>query len=327
MDELIEEVVDLIRNRTPIDALNAIVAKAPEDIREKAKQIFDNPSVIETLDEKWSDLLALIYYAHLSQYSSQLTTRHGIAGQAVSSLTASKICRKLNVPQLEAIFLLSGAKALNLMGMKDRAEVCYLKAEEILRDLVKRDESYLRELSDVLNDLGIIYIEQNDREKGEKYLKEALKIRRKLAVDDESALPVLAQTLNNLASLYKDMRKYGEADEFFAEAEEIYRNLVKKNENYIVDLAVVLCNYAALCRIIREFEKAEAMYKEALEIFRKLTEKDPFYNSGVADVLMYLSGLYREMGRYEEAEKYMKEANKVFDQLVARMQGQTGISS
>jgi len=320
MDELLKEVADLIRNKTAVDALNAIISKAPEDVKEKAKKLFDDPNVIQSLDEWWADLLSLIYYAHLSRYSSKLTTRQGIAGQAVSSLTAAKLSRKLNIPELEAIFLLSGAKALTLMGMRDRAEICYLKAEEILRDLVKKDESFLKELADVLNDLGIIYTEMNEKEKGQKYLEEALKIRRQLAEKDESFLPVLAQTLNNLASLYKDMKRYGEADEFFDEAEKIYRKLVEKDENYIIDLAVVLCNYGALCRVIREYEKAESLYKEALEIFKKLTEKDVFYNSGVADVLMYLSGLYRDMGGFDEAEKYMKMANQVFNELIAKMQ-------
>ncbi len=327
MEDLLKEIAFLIRNRTAVDALNALIARAPEDVKEKAKKLFDDPKVVEELDGMWADVLALIYYAHLSRYSSQLTTRQGIAGQVVSSLTAAKLSRKLEIPELEAIFLLSGAKGLTLMGMKDRAEVCYLKAEEILRDLVKRDESFLKELADVLNDLGIIYVEMNEKEKGEKYLEEALRIRRSLAEKDESYLPVLAQTLNNLASLYKDTKRYDKADELFDEAEKIYRKLVEGDENYIIDLAVVLCNYGALCRVIREFEKAEALYKEALEIFKKLTEKDVFYNSGVADVLMYLSGLYRDKGEFDKAEEYMKMANQVYNELLAKLQERSEASS
>jgi len=320
MDDLIREIAEVIRKGSAVEALNVVISKAPEEVKEKAKKLFDDPEVVRSLDEKWADILSLIYYAHLAQYSSQLTTRGGIAGRAVSSLTAAKLSKKLNIPELEALFLLSGAKALTLMGMRDRAEVCYLKAEEILRDLVKKDESFLKELADVLNDLGIIYVEMKEKEKGKRYLEEALNIRRKLAEKDESMLPVLAQTLNNLGSLYKEMKKYGEADEFFYEAERIYRKLAEKDENYIIDLAVVLCNYGALCRVVKEYEKAEALYKEALEIFKKLTEKDVFYNSGVADVLMYLSGLYRDMGKFDEAERYMKMANEVYNRLLAKMQ-------
>ncbi len=320
MDEILKEVAFLIRNRSAVDALNFVISKAPEDVKEKAKKLFDDPKIVETLDGFWADVLALIYYAHLSSYSSKLTTRQGIAGQVVSSLTASKLAKKLNVPELEAIFLLSGAKGLTLMGMKDRAEVCYLKAEEMLRELVKKDESYLKELADVLNDLGIIYVEAKDNEKGERYLEEALRIRRELVKKDESYLPVLAQTLNNLASLYKETKRYDKADELFEEAERIYRRLAEKDENYVIDLAVVLCNYGALCRVIREFEKAERMYREALEIFKKLTEKDVFYNSGVADVLMYLSGLYRDKGDFDKAEEYMKMANEVYNELLAKLQ-------
>ncbi len=327
MDELIKEVAFLIRNRTPLDALNALIAKAPEEVKEKAKKLFDDPNVIEKLDGVWADLLALIYYAHLSRYSSQFTTKQGIVGRVVSSLTAAKLAKKLDIPELEAIFLLSGAKGLTLMGMRDRAEVCYLKAEELLRDLVKKDESFLRELADVLNDLGIIYVETNEKEKGENYLEEALKIRRELAEKDEAFLPMLAQTLNNLASLYKDTKRYDKADELFDEAEKIYRKLVEKDENYIIDLAVVLCNYGALCRVIREFERAEKLYREALDIFKKLTEKDVFYNSAVADVLMYLSGLYRDMGDFDRAEEYMKRANEVYNELLAKLQERSEASS
>ncbi len=327
MDELIREVAFLIRNGTAVDALNALIAKAPEEVKEKAKKLFDDPNIIETLDGVWADLLALIYYAHISRYSSQLTTKQGIVGRVVSSLTAAKLAKKLGIPELEAIFLLSGAKGLTLMGMRDRAEVCYLKAEELLRDLVKKDESFLKELADVLNDLGIIYVETNEKEKGENYLEEALKIRRELAEKNEAYLPMLAQTLNNLASLYKDTKRYDKADELFDEAEKIYRKLVEKDENYVIDLAVVLCNYGALCRVIREFEKAEKLYREALDIFKKLTEKDIFYNSAVADVLMYLSGLYRDMGDFDKAEEYMKRANEVYNELLAKLQERSEASS
>jgi len=276
MNEVVKVVARRIREENPLSALNYVVENAPDEIKEKAKLIFDDPKVIEEIGGEWGDILALIYYAHISRYASSVMTKQGIAGQVVSSLTAAKISRKLNTPELEAMFLLSGGKALSLMGMRDRAEICYLKAEELLRKLVKEDRGFLKELSDVLNDLGIIYVESGDKEKGQKLLEEALEIRRELGKSEEN-LPMLAQTLNNLASLYKDLRLYDKSDELFEEAERIYRDLVKKDENYYVDLAVVLCNYGALYRVIKEHEKSEKLYLEALEIFKKLVEKNEFY--------------------------------------------------
>jgi len=327
MNDVIKEVARLIRSGDPISALNYVVQVAPEEIKEKAKRIFDDPNVVEEVGGKWGDILALIYYAHMLKYASSVMTKQGIAGQAVSALTGAKLSRKLESKELEAIFLLSSGKALSLMGMRDRAEICYLKAEELLRDLVKEDTSFLKELSDVLNDLGIIYVESGDKEKGQKLLEEALEIRRKLAEQNDVFLPMLAQTLNNLASLYKDIRLYDKSDEYFAEAESIYRKLVEKNENFLVDLAVVLCNYGALCRVIKEYEKAENLYKEALEIFKKLVEKNEFYKSAIADVLMYLSGLYKDMGKYDLAKKYFEEANKTFAEFTSKMQRSTSSES
>ena len=63
MDDLIKQVVELIRNKSPIDALNYILSNCPDEVKEKARQLFDNPDVIKTLDEKWANLLYLIYYA------------------------------------------------------------------------------------------------------------------------------------------------------------------------------------------------------------------------------------------------------------------------
>ncbi len=327
MKEIIKEVAELVRVGEPLLALNYVVSKAPEEIKEKAKHIFDDPKVIEEIEGDWGKLLALIYYAHMLKVSSGITTRRGIAGQAVSALTGAKLSRQLESEELEVFFLINSGKALSLMGMRDRAEICYVKAEEILRRLVKEDSSYLKELSDVLNDLGIIYVESGDKDKGRSLLEEALEIRRALAKENENFKPVLAQTLNNLASLYKDLRLYDKSEEFFAEAESIYRELVKKNENYRIDLAVVLCNYASLFRVIKEHEKAEKLYLEALQIFEDLAKKNEFYKSAVADVMMYLSGLYKDMGNFEKSKEYFEKANKTFAELTAKMSTSTEFSA
>ncbi len=312
MRDVVKEIAELIRVGEPILALNYVLSKAPEDVREKAKNMFDDPQVIEEIEGEWGKILALIYYSHMLKVSSRDMSRKGIAGQAVSALTGAKLSRQLESEELEAIFLLSGGKALSLMGMKDRAEICYVKAEEILRRLAREDSSWLKELSDVLNDLGIIYVESGDKEKGRSLLEEALEIRRELAKSNPAFKPMLAQTLNNLASLYKDLRIYDKSDEFFAEAEGIYRELVKENEDYKVDLAVVLCNYASLLRVLKEHKKSEKMYLEALKIFEELAEKNEFYKSAIADVCMYLSGLYKDMGDFERSKEFFERANKTF---------------
>ncbi len=327
MKEIVKEIAELIRVGEPIIALNYVIEKMPENLREKAKRIFDDPKVIEEIEGDWGKVLALIYYSHLLRVSSKDMSRRGIAGQAVSALTGAKISRQLESKELEAIFLLSGGKALSLMGMRDRAEICYVKAEEILRELVKEDESWLKELSDVLNDLGIIYVESGDKEKGKTFLEEALEIRRKLAESNPSFKPMLAQTLNNLASLYKDLRIYDKADEYFSEAEKIYRELVEEKEDYKVDLAVVLCNYASLFRVIKEHGKAERLYLEALEIFEELSKKNEFYKSAIADVCMYLSGLYKDMGDFERSKEYFERANKTFAEFTAKITASQGHSS
>lgn len=319
MKEIVKEVAELIRIGEPILALNYVISKAPEEVREKAKHIFDDPSIIDEIEGDWGKILALIYYSHILKVSSKDMSRRGIAGQAVSALTGAKLSRQLESEELEAIFLLSGGKALSLMGMRDRAEICYVKAEELLRRLAKEDKSWLKELSDVLNDLGIIYVESGDKEKGRMLLEEALEIRRELAKASKAFKPMLAQTLNNLASLYKDLRLYDKSEEYFAEAESIYRELVKENKDYRIDLAVVLCNYASLLRVIKEHEKSEKLYLEALSIFEELAKENEFYKSAIADVCMYLSGLYKDMGNFEKSKEYFERANKTFADFTAKM--------
>lgn len=318
MREIIREVAELIRSGEPLLALNYVVNKAPDEIKKKAKHIFDDPKLIEEIEGDWGKILALIYYSYILKISSGVFTRRRIASQAVSALTGAKISKQLNSEELEVHFLLNSGKALNLMGMKDRAEICYMKAEEIVRRIMKKDPSYLKELSDVLNDLGIMYVEGGDREKGRGLLEEALKIRKDLAKDPKFK-PMLAQTLNNLASLYKDLRLYDKADEYFSEAERIFRELVERDESYRIDLAVVLCNYASLFRVIKEYEKAENLYFEALKIFEDLAEKNEFYKSAIADVYMYLSGLYKDMGDFEKSKEYFKKANKTFAEITSKM--------
>jgi len=317
MKEIIREIAELIRVGEPILALNYIVSKAPEKIREKAKHIFDDPNIIDEIGGDWGKILALIYYSHILKVTSNDMSRRGIAGQAVSALTCAKLSRQLESEELEAIFLLSGGKALSLMGMKDRAEICYVKAEEILRRLSRKDKTWLKELSDVLNDLGIIYVESGDREKGKSLLEEALKIRRELAIINSEFKPMLAQTLNNLASLYKDLRIYDKSEEYFSEAEKIYRELTKEKKDYRIDLAVILCNYASLLRVIKEHKKSEKLYLEALRIFEDLAKENEFYKSAIADVCMYLSGLYKDMGNFEKSREFFERANRTFTEFMA----------
>ncbi len=158
-----------------------------------------------------------------------------------------------------------------------------------------------------LNNLAVLYNDQNRLEDAENSYIEALAIRRALAeINPSTYEPDVATTLNNLAILYRDQNRLVDAEKSYIEAIAIRR---ASADTYEPDVAMTLNNLAILYRAQNRLLDAEKSYIEALAIRRTLAEVNPsVYEPDVATTLNNLANLYRDQNRLEDAEKSYIEA-------------------
>jgi tetratricopeptide (TPR) repeat protein len=105
-----------------------------------------------------------------------------------------------------------------------------------------------------LNNLGVLYSDNNRMDDAEKAFDEALDIRRNLAVANPDAyLPNVANTLNNMANFYLTAGRKQEAETHAAEAERVLVPLWQANPALHGNLvAKILVNLARIAEASRQ---------------------------------------------------------------------------
>ena len=91
---------------------------------------------------------------------------------------------------------------------QERAKNSYSEALLIRRELAKDNpQTYLPDVADALNNLGILHACRNEQERAEKSFSEALHIRRKLAKDNpQTYLPKVAVIAVNMSIFYQNSK-------------------------------------------------------------------------------------------------------------------------
>lgn len=172
--------------------------------------------------------------------------------------------------------------------------------------------------SGVLNNLGVLYNNNQMMPEAEKVFNKALNTYRKLSGKNPNTfLGYLATTLNNLGKFYVDNQKMPEAEKAYNEASAIYRKLAQQNpDTYLPEVAMIMNNLGVYAQMNQKMPEAEKAYKEALSIYRTLAEKNP--NVFLQDVAMTLNNLgefYRVNQKMPEAEKAYYEARDLYRNL------------
>src|SRR4029077_17243856 len=141
-------------------------------------------------------------------------------------------------------FPVDAAPVLN--SDQNRMEETRKEHEEALktyRELAQKEpDTYLPEVAQTLNNLGIVDSAQNRAKEARKAFEEALKIYRELEQKNPGTyLPYVATTLNNLGVLDHAQNRMETAWKEYEEALKIYRLLAQKNpESYLPDVAQML---------------------------------------------------------------------------------------
>ncbi len=177
------------------------------------------------------------------------------------------------------------------------AEFSFLRAKKLYEEGDNKGLEY----SQVLSNLGLLYMSIGRFSEAKTYNQEALKIREELA---NGSLPHAA-SINNIGVWNKDMGNYGEAEKLINQAIEINRKYEKEEKTA---LAISLNNKAMLFQALGRYEEAEKLMHECLETAAKeMGERSNNY----IKLKINLAILYKEVKRYEEAEKIYLECIKI----------------
>ena len=193
-----------------------------------------------------------------------------------------------------AIFYTLLAKAYNKDKQVDLAIATWQKAISLQQNL-----NLSPDLAGSLNELGILYCEQEKYNQAEPLFKQALAMSQELLGDNH---PDFAGILNNLAVMYQNQRRYEEAEPLFNQALAIRQKLLGDHHS---DVAFSLNRLAELYRRQKRYKEAESLFKQAMVMRQKLLGDR---HLDVAANLDGLANLYLAQGRHEESESFLKQA-------------------
>ena len=162
-------------------------------------------------------------------------------------------------------------------------------------------------LAHSLNELGILYSQQEKHNQAEPLFKQALALGQELLGEHH---PDISSSLNNLAELYRNQRRYEEAEPLFKQALAIRQKLLGDHHS---DVPRILNNLAKMYSSQRRYEEVEPLLKQALAVRQKLLGD---HHSDVASSLINLAEFYGRQRRYEEAEPLLKQALAIRQKLL-----------
>jgi len=194
--------------------------------------------------------------------------------------------------------LFSYAYFLQIQNRLDKAISYYFKALNIT--------SNKKNISLIQNNLGVIYMYNNNYAASEKSFNISLEISQSLSKDTiDLNQSFVALTLNNLGLLYFKEHNYTVSEKAQFEAIKIYKRLNKAfSGNFFLDLIRSLCNLGALLNKERKYYESEHVLVEALEITKRYDgEQNLEYDHIKAVVLQNLGNLYNLKNNYTAAEK------------------------
>jgi len=222
------------------------------------------------------------------------------------------------------------AKLYAVQGKDEQAKQLYLRAQDILGDLIKSckkehpsqiTESLLKDFitfseqalghehlrtADGLYDLARLYHEENKLEQAEPLLLRAIVIREQ-ALGPEH--PETGKSLHNLAALYRAQGKYAQAEPLLVRALSIDERVYGYEHP---EVATNLNNLAYLYDRQGKYAQAEPLYVRALSICEQ--QLGPAHPK-TAISLNNLAELYRAQGKYEQAESLYVRALAIDEQV------------
>ena len=183
-----------------------------------------------------------------------------------------------------------------LMQQYDKAKIYQLKVLEIARSAPGFDDL---QVAMILDQLGAIYVKQEDYEKAKSSLQESLQLREKILGDRHL---LIAMSLNKLASLAVRQERSIIAESLLKRSLDIARDVSGPRH---ANSATMLVNLADFYQGEARLEEAEAFYEEAISI----------WVDSPVDPLRQAVG-QNSLGRLFLSQRRFDEARIQFEQVV-----------
>ncbi len=312
--ELTETREQLKQKQQEINDLNLILSTATTNIAEQAKHLFE--------EKGSSAALAYLQSAKINQeeqnFKQKFAEKYKLQAQFLivenQYKSAENSYQKMINYDDSAEALFTYARFLQQQRQFKPAIKKYEKALSKYQTLAKTNpDTYLSGVAMILNNLGILYNDNNAHTKAQSAYEEALEIYRTLAkASPDAYLSGVATILNNLGILYRGNNAHTKAQSAYEEALEIRRTLAKTNpDTYLSKVAMTLNNLGNLYSGNNAHTKAQSAYEEALEIYRTLAKVNPdAYLSEVAMTLNNIGSLYYSNNAHTKAQSAYEEAWK-----------------
>jgi len=153
--------------------------------------------------------------------------------------------------------------------------------------------------ANVLNNLGVLYLQTHRLEGAELYLKESLNLKLKSLGENH---PKYLSTLSYLGNLYLQKKE-------FSKAEKIYKTILKETQKNLSEKNVLYTNTLnSLAVLYNETDKATEAEKTYLKILEISKSDKDIRKSDYAYYLSNTGNFYNNQKKYLQAEQYIKEA-------------------
>ena len=177
-----------------------------------------------------------------------------------------------------------------------------------------------RDKASLFNLLGILFNDNNDPQKTEKYYLKAIDIREKLAADyPEKYNSDLAGSYNNAGGFYADRNDPEKAEEFYLKAIDIREKLAADYlDKFNPGLAMSYNNAGNFYADQNDPEKAEEFYLKAIDIYEKLAGDYPEkFNPDLGMSYNNAGNFYADQNDPEKAEEFYLKAIDIYEKLAA----------
>ncbi len=231
----------------------------------------------------------------------------------------------------------------------DRAEFddalkMYFDALEKAKQLDLSLASNKKSLANILHEIGLVYINKDELQKGLKYVKESLEIKEEIGY-----IQGVAKSYSLLGNIYIRTRQFDIAREYFKKGLDIARTIgqpsdqaaylegtanayydegnLEEAEKYLLEskalweslgesdqLCSVVLNLGAILSEKKDYEKALDNFKQALEMGRKISLKIQ-----IAKALEGIGRVYLRQDMYEESLNYYKQALTEYEGIIGAM--------
>ncbi|KAG5492488.1 hypothetical protein JKF63_01066 [Porcisia hertigi] len=205
-----------------------------------------------------------------------------------------------NDPQLAYLYQKIGDAYA--MRREPHAEAYLLLAVDAFKQNATIEPLQRTYMTDVLDDLGLFYLDFQHYEKAEKCFKEALDTRITMLGENHATI---AYSYSNFALLHLQRQDYANCEKMAAAALDMYAKTARSNVLAQADVYMTLgqCYHQQ-----SQFSKALEMHEKALNVRR--TRGDTT-ETAVAESLNQIARVYITLKRYSKAYRHVKEARRL----------------